>query len=117
MIAHALGRGYPVQTNPIGLAEESYSWPQLFLYSNADTLIPAAVLYILDIIVNCKNPQQIKCICILFFYMNLYIILVRISRTSRNSPVDEQNVVYECSWYFSPILRTSSIMLLIVMPT
>ncbi|OAD52765.1 Transmembrane protein 53 [Eufriesea mexicana] len=42
VIAHALGRGYPVQTNPIGLAEESYSWPQLFLYSNADTLIPAS---------------------------------------------------------------------------
>ena len=42
VIAHAFGRGYPVQTNPIALAEESYSWPQLFLYSNADTLIPAS---------------------------------------------------------------------------
>lgn len=42
VIAHAFGRGYPVQTNPIALAEESYSWPQLFLYSNTDTLIPAS---------------------------------------------------------------------------
>ncbi|KZC05410.1 PREDICTED: transmembrane protein 53 [Dufourea novaeangliae] len=42
VIAHAFGRGYPVQTNPIALAEESNSWPQLFLYSNADTLIPAS---------------------------------------------------------------------------
>ncbi|CAK9805334.1 Transmembrane protein 53 [Anthophora plagiata] len=42
VIAHALGREYPVQTNPFALVEESYSWPQLFLYSNADTLIPAS---------------------------------------------------------------------------
>ncbi|XP_076623067.1 transmembrane protein 53 [Colletes latitarsis] len=42
VIAHAFGRGYPVQTNPIALAEETHSWPQLFLYSNADTLIPAS---------------------------------------------------------------------------
>ncbi|XP_011867281.1 PREDICTED: transmembrane protein 53 isoform X2 [Vollenhovia emeryi] len=32
----------PIQTNPIALAEEAYSWPQLFLYSNSDTLIPAS---------------------------------------------------------------------------
>ncbi|XP_017877123.1 transmembrane protein 53 isoform X2 [Ceratina calcarata] len=42
VVASALGCGYPVQTNPISLAEETYSWPQLFLYSNADTLIPAS---------------------------------------------------------------------------
>ncbi|XP_031836526.1 transmembrane protein 53 isoform X2 [Nomia melanderi] len=42
VIAHTFGRGYPVQTNPIALAEESYSWPQLFLYSDTDTLIPAS---------------------------------------------------------------------------
>ena len=42
VIAHAFGLGYPVQTNPIALAEEAYSWPQLFLYSNTDTLIPAS---------------------------------------------------------------------------
>ncbi|XP_012274267.1 transmembrane protein 53 [Orussus abietinus] len=34
--------GCPILTNPIALAEEVHSWPQLFLYSNADTLIPAS---------------------------------------------------------------------------
>ncbi|KAL2716592.1 transmembrane protein 53 isoform X1 [Vespula squamosa] len=42
VIAHALGRGFTIQSNPFALMEESYSWPQLFLYSNTDTLIPAA---------------------------------------------------------------------------
>ncbi|KAL2739471.1 transmembrane protein 53 isoform X1 [Vespula maculifrons] len=42
VIAHALGRGFTIQSNPFTLMEESYSWPQLFLYSNTDTLIPAA---------------------------------------------------------------------------
>ncbi|XP_024939634.1 transmembrane protein 53 isoform X2 [Cephus cinctus] len=42
VIAHPWRKGCPVQTNPISLAEEAYSWPQLFLYSNSDTLIPAA---------------------------------------------------------------------------
>ncbi|XP_043503069.1 transmembrane protein 53 isoform X1 [Polistes fuscatus] len=42
VIAHALGRGFTIQSNPFALMEESSSWPQLFLYSNTDTLIPAA---------------------------------------------------------------------------
>ncbi|XP_033333816.1 transmembrane protein 53 [Megalopta genalis] len=42
IVAHTFGRDYPVQTNPIALAEETYSWPQMFLYSNTDTLIPAS---------------------------------------------------------------------------
>lgn len=42
VIAQAFSRT-PIQTNPIALAEEVYSWPQLFLYSNSDTLIPASV--------------------------------------------------------------------------
>ncbi|XP_077255914.1 transmembrane protein 53 isoform X2 [Temnothorax americanus] len=41
VIAQAFSRA-PIQTNPIALAEEAYSWPQLFLYSNSDTLIPAS---------------------------------------------------------------------------
>ncbi|KAL6257192.1 hypothetical protein P5V15_012121 [Pogonomyrmex californicus] len=41
VIAQAFSRT-PIQTNPIALAEEAYSWPQLFLYSNSDTLIPAS---------------------------------------------------------------------------
>ncbi|XP_043277623.1 transmembrane protein 53 [Venturia canescens] len=41
VIAQAWGKEYRIETNPIALAEEVYSWPQLFLYSNADTLIPA----------------------------------------------------------------------------
>lgn len=42
VVAHALGRGFTIQSKPFALMEESYSWPQLFLYSNTDTLIPAA---------------------------------------------------------------------------
>lgn len=42
MIAQAFSRS-SIPTNPIALAEEVYSWPQLFLYSNSDTLIPASV--------------------------------------------------------------------------
>ncbi|KAG5307453.1 TMM53 protein, partial [Acromyrmex insinuator] len=41
VIAQAFSRT-PIPTNPIALAEEAYSWPQLFLYSNSDTLIPAS---------------------------------------------------------------------------
>lgn len=44
VIAQAFIRS-PIQTNPIALAEEAYSWPQLFLYSNSDTLIPASVSF------------------------------------------------------------------------
>lgn len=42
VIAQAFSRT-PIETNPIALAEEPYSWPQLFLYSNTDTMIPASV--------------------------------------------------------------------------
>lgn len=42
VIAQAFSRS-PIPTNPIALAEEAYSWPQLFLYSNSDSLIPASV--------------------------------------------------------------------------
>ncbi|XP_070155637.1 transmembrane protein 53 [Polyergus mexicanus] len=41
VIAQAFSRS-SIPTNPIALAEEAYSWPQLFLYSNSDTLIPAS---------------------------------------------------------------------------
>ena len=44
VIAQAFSRT-PIPTNPIALAEEAYSWPQLFLYSNSDTLIPASVSF------------------------------------------------------------------------
>lgn len=33
--------GCRVPTDPLALAEETHSWPQLFLYSNTDDLIPA----------------------------------------------------------------------------
>ncbi|KAF7997413.1 hypothetical protein HCN44_005984 [Aphidius gifuensis] len=41
VFAHAWGIDHPVRTNPIALTEEPHSWPQLFLYSDVDTLIPA----------------------------------------------------------------------------
>ncbi|XP_034944434.1 transmembrane protein 53 [Chelonus insularis] len=41
IIAHAWGKPHLIPTNPISLSEEPHSWPQLFLYSNVDTLIPA----------------------------------------------------------------------------
>ncbi|XP_046415115.1 transmembrane protein 53 [Neodiprion virginianus] len=41
VIAQSLKEGCPIPTNPIALAEETHSWPQLFLYSNTDDLIPA----------------------------------------------------------------------------
>ncbi|XP_020289324.1 transmembrane protein 53 isoform X2 [Pseudomyrmex gracilis] len=41
VIAQAFSRS-SIPTNPIALAEEAYSWPQLFLYSNSDSLIPAS---------------------------------------------------------------------------
>lgn len=41
VIAQAFSRT-PIETNPIALAEEPYTWPQLFLYSNTDTMIPAS---------------------------------------------------------------------------
>ncbi|XP_057333328.1 transmembrane protein 53 [Microplitis mediator] len=42
-ISHALGlSNLPSPSNPYTLINESNKWPQLFLYSNADTLIPAA---------------------------------------------------------------------------
>lgn len=44
IISRAWGKGDTIQTNPIALMEEPHSWPQLFLYSNADTLIPAMVI-------------------------------------------------------------------------
>ncbi|XP_011494630.1 PREDICTED: transmembrane protein 53 [Ceratosolen solmsi marchali] len=41
ILAHTVGKRNTIKTDPIALAEETYSWPQIFLYSNADTLIPA----------------------------------------------------------------------------
>ncbi|XP_011298688.1 transmembrane protein 53 isoform X2 [Fopius arisanus] len=41
IITRAWGRGHTIPTSPFELTEEPHSWPQLFLYSNADTLIPA----------------------------------------------------------------------------
>ncbi|XP_015122912.1 transmembrane protein 53 [Diachasma alloeum] len=41
ILTRAWGRGKRASTNPFELTEEPHSWPQLFLYSNADTLIPA----------------------------------------------------------------------------
>lgn len=51
VIAQAFSRT-PIQTNPIALAEEAYSWPQLFLYSNSDALIPASVSFHLFLCAN-----------------------------------------------------------------
>ncbi|XP_066591147.1 transmembrane protein 53 [Prorops nasuta] len=42
ILGDLLGKEQTVKMNPINLAEETYSWPQLFLYSNVDSLIPAA---------------------------------------------------------------------------
>ncbi|XP_014223542.1 transmembrane protein 53 [Trichogramma pretiosum] len=42
IIAHAISKRGTVKTDPSDLAEETYSWPQIFLYSNTDTLIRAS---------------------------------------------------------------------------
>ena len=39
VIARSLKEKKPPQTDPIDLAEEPFSWPQLFLYSTTDNLI------------------------------------------------------------------------------
>jgi hypothetical protein len=39
VIARSLKEKKPLQTDPIDLAEEPSSWPQLFLYSTTDKLI------------------------------------------------------------------------------
>ncbi|XP_063994099.1 transmembrane protein 53-A isoform X2 [Diachasmimorpha longicaudata] len=41
IITRSWSPGTRASTNPFELTEEPHSWPQLFLYSNADTLIPA----------------------------------------------------------------------------
>jgi hypothetical protein len=43
VIARSLKENKPPQTDPIDLAEEPFSWPQLFLYSTTDNLIPYEV--------------------------------------------------------------------------
>lgn len=39
VIARSLKERKPLQTDPIDLVEEPFSWPQLFLYSTTDKLI------------------------------------------------------------------------------
>lgn len=39
VITRSLKEGKPLQTDPIDLVEEPFTWPQLFLYSTADKLI------------------------------------------------------------------------------
>ncbi|XP_008209885.1 transmembrane protein 53 [Nasonia vitripennis] len=42
IIFRALGRKEVIKTDPISLTEEPYSWPQIFLYSDVDSLIRAS---------------------------------------------------------------------------
>ncbi|KAJ8680364.1 hypothetical protein QAD02_016151 [Eretmocerus hayati] len=39
IIAQVIGKENTIKTDPIALVEEPYTWPQIFLYSNTDTLI------------------------------------------------------------------------------
>jgi hypothetical protein len=39
VLARSLKERQPLQTDPIDLVEEPFSWPQLFLYSTTDKLI------------------------------------------------------------------------------
>ncbi|XP_058804042.1 transmembrane protein 53 isoform X2 [Phymastichus coffea] len=42
ILAQSFGKGNATNTDPTALTKETYSWPQIFLYSNADTLIRAS---------------------------------------------------------------------------
>ncbi|CAB0034649.1 unnamed protein product [Trichogramma brassicae] len=102
IIAHAISKRGTVKTDPSDLAEETYSWPQIFLYSNTDTLIRASVSIIIWYYYERRTRPRSKSI---------------LSKTPENffaprtwsaSRRDEPSAVCAPSWSCSRTRRTSS---------